>query len=266
MARVSLLDREWLEPGEEAPVRLTLPQPIGALARDRIVLRDTAATCTIGGGVVLDPFPPRRGRRTPQRLAQLHALKAGDPADALRRLLGVAPGWTDQPAFMRAHNVLQADWARLIAAVSAVAAGGLILSSSAFDGVCASTLEVLEAHHRASPELPGLQKDRLRLALAGSLADSRISRDFRGVAKPRGARSGWPLVPAAWPSHQPVPPGRETMASGAAVDRGRAVPSTEDPRYRSRAKGARSDGTQDAEAVGADGRLDRDLPRQLLPA
>ena len=45
MARVSLLDREWLEPGEGALIRLTLPQPIGALARDRIVLRDTAATC-----------------------------------------------------------------------------------------------------------------------------------------------------------------------------------------------------------------------------
>jgi selenocysteine-specific elongation factor len=169
MARVSLLDRESLEPGEGALIRLTLPQRIGALARDRIVLRDTGATSTIGGGVVLDPFPPRRGRRTPQRLAQLHALEAGVPAEALRGLLGVAPGWTDQPAFMRAHNVLQANQAGLIAAVSAVAAGGLILSSSAFDSVCASILEVLEAHHRASPDLPGLQKDRLRLALPNRL-------------------------------------------------------------------------------------------------
>jgi selenocysteine-specific elongation factor len=169
MARVSLLDRESVEPGEGALIRLTLPQPIGALARDRIVLRDTAATCTIGGGVVLDPFPPRRGRRTPQRLAQLHALKAGDPADALRRLLAIAPGWTDQPAFMRAQNAMQADWAGLIAAVSAVTAGELILSSSTFDGVCASILEILGAHHRASPDLPGLQKDRLRLALPARL-------------------------------------------------------------------------------------------------
>jgi selenocysteine-specific elongation factor len=70
---------------------------------------------------------------------------------------------------MRAHNVMQADRAGLIAAVSAVAAGGLILSSSAFDGVCASILQVLEAHHRTSPDLPGLQKDRLRLALPDRL-------------------------------------------------------------------------------------------------
>ena len=96
MARVSLLDRERLEPGEAALVRLTLQQPIGALAGDRIVLRDTGATCTIGGGVVLDPFPPRRGRRTAGRLAQLAALEASDAVEALRGLLAVAPGWTDQ--------------------------------------------------------------------------------------------------------------------------------------------------------------------------
>ena len=204
MARVSLLDRESVEPGEGALIRLTLPQPIGALARDRIVLRDTAATCTIGGGVVLDPFPPRRGRRTPQRLAQLHALKAGDPADALRRLLVIAPGWTDQPAFMRAQNAMQADWAGLIAAVSAVTAGGLILSSSTFDGVCASILEVLEAHHRASPDLPGLQKDRLRLALPARLPIAGLVGILEALLQPRSARSGWPLVPVAWPSHHPV--------------------------------------------------------------
>ncbi len=92
MARVSLLDREWLEPGEGALIRLTLPQPIGALAQDRIVLRDTGATCTIGGGVVLDPFPPRRGRRTPQRLAQLHALEAERPGGRAAPAVGGRAG------------------------------------------------------------------------------------------------------------------------------------------------------------------------------
>ena len=103
MARVSLLDRERLEPGETALVRLTLQQPIGTLARDRIVLRDTGATSTIGGGLVLDPFPPRRGRRTAMRLAQLAALEAADAAEALRERLAVAPGWTDAASFMRAR-------------------------------------------------------------------------------------------------------------------------------------------------------------------
>ena len=166
MARVSLLDRERLEPGESGLVRLTLRQSIGALAGDRIVLRDTGATSTIGGGVVLDPFPPRRGRRTPGRLAQLAALEASGAIEALRGLLAVAPGWTDQGLFMRGRNVPEADRAQLIAAVPAVAAGGLILSPAAFDGVRAAVLAALAGHHQASPELPGLQTERLRMAVA----------------------------------------------------------------------------------------------------
>jgi selenocysteine-specific elongation factor len=166
MARISLLDCERLEPGGMALVRLTLPQPIGALARDRIVLRDTGATSTIGGGVVLDPFPPRRGRRAQPRMAQLNALRAEDTTVALRQLLAVAPGWTDQAAFMRARNVPQGDQAPLMATVPAVGAAGLMLSPAAFDAIRASVLDALGAYHRMSPELPGLQPVRLRLALA----------------------------------------------------------------------------------------------------
>jgi selenocysteine-specific elongation factor len=166
MARISLLDRERLEPGEAAFARLTLQQPIGALAGDRIVLRDTGATCTIGGGIVLDPFPPRRGRRTPVRQAQLEALRAPGTVEALRGLLAVAPGWTDQGLFTRARNVPEADRAGLVASAPAVAAGGLLLSPAAFDGVRAAVLAALAAHHRMSPELPGLQADRLRLSVA----------------------------------------------------------------------------------------------------
>ncbi len=166
MARVSLLDRERLEASDAAPVRLTLNQPIGGLSGDRLVLRDTGATQTIGGGVVLDPFPPRRGRRTAQRLAQLDALRVEDSPDALRRLLAMAPGWTDQAPFMRGRNVRQADVAEVMASASAIPAGDLVLSREAFEGIAAEVLKALEAHHSASPELPGLQPVRLRLALA----------------------------------------------------------------------------------------------------
>jgi selenocysteine-specific elongation factor len=166
MARVSLPDRERLEPGQAALVRLTLQQPIGALAGDRVVLRDTGAICTIGGGMVLDPFPPRRGRRTPVRLAQLRGLEASGVVDGLRGLLAVAPGWTDGAGFMRARNVLEAERVALIASVPAVAAGGLIVSPAAFDGVRDAVLAALAAHHRASPEQPGLQVERLRMSVA----------------------------------------------------------------------------------------------------
>src|SRR5579872_7206468 len=66
-ARVVPLDADRIEPGATVLVRITPQQPIGALARDRFVLRDATATRTIGGGILIDPFPPRRGRRSPDR-------------------------------------------------------------------------------------------------------------------------------------------------------------------------------------------------------
>ncbi len=170
MARVSPLDRDRLEPNEAALVRLTVQQPIGALAHDRIVLRDAGATSTIGGGVVLDPFPPRRGRRTPNRLAQLHQLAASDTTAALRGLLSVPPGWTEQAAFTTARNVPQAEQGALIASVPAMVAGGLIFAPAAFGRTRDAVLAALQAHHRTAPELPGLQSARLRQALPDRLS------------------------------------------------------------------------------------------------
>jgi selenocysteine-specific elongation factor len=53
----------------------------------------------------------------------------------------------------------------MIARAPAIAAGGLILAPATFDAIRAASLAALTAHHLASPELPGLQPARLRLAL-----------------------------------------------------------------------------------------------------
>jgi selenocysteine-specific elongation factor len=98
-------------------------------------------------------------------LAQLQALQAGETTEALRQVLAVAPGWTDEAAFMRAHNVAHADRAALIAATPAEAIGGLIFSTAASADARAAILAALEAYHQASPEQPGLQAPRLRLAI-----------------------------------------------------------------------------------------------------
>lgn len=167
MARASPLDAERLEPGGAAVVRLSLRQSIGALALDRIVLRDSGATCTIGGGVLLDPFPPRRGRRTPLRLARLAALEAIDPVVALRRLLSAPPGWTEAAAFLRARNIREAEREAVVGAVPALDVGGLLFAPPAIEQVRDGVLAALDAHHRAAQELPGLQAERLRQAVAG---------------------------------------------------------------------------------------------------
>ncbi len=55
-ARVRLLDRKELSPGERALVRLALQEELVVLPGDRFVLRSSSPQVTIGGGTVLDPL------------------------------------------------------------------------------------------------------------------------------------------------------------------------------------------------------------------
>ena len=163
MGRVVALIADRIEPGSTALARLTLDRPIGALACDRFVLRDATATRTIGGGVVIDPFPPRRGRRRPERLSQLEALDQANPADALRTLLTLPPGWTDRLSFLRARNLPAAA----LSALPAMAMADLLIAPAALDGLDNDVVRQLADNHASAPDLPGLQFERLRMAMPG---------------------------------------------------------------------------------------------------
>src|SRR5688572_21404169 len=49
-----------LQPGDLRAARVVLQEPVLARAGDRLVLRRASPSATIGGGVVVDPLPPRR--------------------------------------------------------------------------------------------------------------------------------------------------------------------------------------------------------------
>ncbi|MGL6109304.1 MAG: selenocysteine-specific translation elongation factor, partial [Rubrivivax sp.] len=65
-ARVMLLEGAAVAPGRSALIQLSLERPIGALHGDRFILRDQSALRTLGGGVVIDAFPPASRRRREQ--------------------------------------------------------------------------------------------------------------------------------------------------------------------------------------------------------
>ena len=89
--RVAILDADQISPSTNARVQLVLDQPIGAVTCDRFIIRDQSAQRTIGGGYVVDIFPPARGRARPERLAMLDALDTGDNEQALYGALVAAP-------------------------------------------------------------------------------------------------------------------------------------------------------------------------------
>ena len=170
-ARLFPLSGEALTPGEEAPVQLVLQRPIGAWRGDRFILRDASGSRTIGGGVVLDPSPPARGRRRPERLGALAALALPRSAAALAELLRVSPSGIDFDRFVLASGMTpreaQAAWREIGARVLRAEGRryGFGLAPARFEALRHDISAALAAHHQAAPESPGLELDRLRLAL-----------------------------------------------------------------------------------------------------
>ena len=87
LARVLLLDREELQPGEETYVHLRLEAPSAALPQDRYVIRSYSPAVTIGGGSILDPNPPRERRPRAKMIEHLRILERGSVTDRVERHL-----------------------------------------------------------------------------------------------------------------------------------------------------------------------------------
>ena len=115
VGRAAVLGGRTLAPGESGFVQVELDQPIAALAGDRVILRDHAARTTLAGGRVVDPLPPRRGRRSRARLAVLAAMAPADPVTALRQMLAVA-GVVDLVQFALIRNLAPQQAAALAGA------------------------------------------------------------------------------------------------------------------------------------------------------
>ena len=87
-ARVRLLGVEQLKPGENALLQLEVDDPVVAVRGDRYILRRPSPSETLGGGVVIDPYPPYRHKRfDKETLTRLESISDGDPADVLIQAL-----------------------------------------------------------------------------------------------------------------------------------------------------------------------------------
>ena len=91
LARVRLLGVDQLKPGQEALLQLEVEDPVVAVRGDRYILRRPSPSETLGGGVVIDPFPPYRHRRFDQEtLDRLESISGGDPVDVLLQAISTA--------------------------------------------------------------------------------------------------------------------------------------------------------------------------------
>jgi selenocysteine-specific elongation factor len=81
------LDREVLEPGEEAYAQLRLEEETVAKRGDRFILRFYSPMFTVGGGEVLEPNPSKRKRFDEDSLEELTIKDQGDLSDIIEHIV-----------------------------------------------------------------------------------------------------------------------------------------------------------------------------------
>jgi selenocysteine-specific elongation factor len=140
--------------------RLSLEKAQVARAEDRFVLRSYSPVTTIGGGRVLDPFPPGRRSAWPDGLA------SRDPAERFRAVLlrrseGVQtvalPLLLGLPRAAAAEVALVEPSARLV--------GDIWVTTSAVEEVGTRALLALRNYHRQHISDPGMPLETLRHSL-----------------------------------------------------------------------------------------------------
>jgi selenocysteine-specific elongation factor len=168
-ARIVLLGDKSIEPGEEGHVQLVFDRPIAAAAMDRFVVRDVSAQRTLGGGVFLDLRPPARKRRTPERQAQRAALAIRDPFASFTALLAAPPFAADLTVFARDRALSAARTDELASALDLVvleaADSRMALAPEPWRRFASEALAQVAAHHLENPDLQGMAREELRLAL-----------------------------------------------------------------------------------------------------
>lgn len=180
MGHISLLEGQQLLPGNSMRAQLICDSPVHACLGDRFVIRDHGGHVTLGGGFTLDGAPPRRGQRTPQRLAWLAALagcvQAGHPYDLrgpLQTALDLWPEGLDLHAMARNANI---DLKTLL--MLAETTGALVitaqgearaLSHEASESLKQRIIETVATNHQNEPSMLGTERERLNRQAAPRL-------------------------------------------------------------------------------------------------
>jgi selenocysteine-specific elongation factor len=168
MARVVLVDRAQLEPGQASFGRFRLEAPIVALPGDRFVIRSYSPIITTGGGTLLDIAPPRFKRKAPALMAHLTLLEQGSPAQVVEEHLRQAGAAGARAADLPARTPFGPERLRELLD-ELVKTGAIVavdrewyLHREANDRLRAQTLGLLEAFHAENPLRAGISREELR--------------------------------------------------------------------------------------------------------
>ena len=177
-----------IPPAGTAYARLRLESPVVVTRGDRFIVRAYSPADTIGGGLVLDPQPPRGGIRTAAGKARFAGLDPStspgsrEAAERAALLLAAEAGQAGLPRAMLTARLglLTCDERepveRLRERGDLVAVGARLLARAHLDAIGRRLLELAEAYHRDHPMEDGIPREEARVRACAHAAPGAFER------------------------------------------------------------------------------------------
>ena len=175
-----------IEAGDAGTARLVCDQPVVVRGGDRLVIRSYSPVTTIGGGIVLDPTPPRHGAKWPPGLQspvpaeRLEALVERRPVGVLTEELPLLLGMPLGPSRDAAE-----------AAEGLARIGTHWIPARLVDTIAERAQALVAGYHRDRPADPGMPLETLRAALGGGHGRRGRGRTRDGGGGGSGGRREW---------------------------------------------------------------------------
>jgi len=165
-----------VQPGKSAYVRIRLEAPAVLTRGDRFILRAYSPSVTIGGGLVLDPHPPRIGVRTAAGLERFRRIDAGvgdEGVDAAVLAFVDERGESGLPVSALVSRAglsasgAEASIDRLVHAGQVVRVADSLVAPAMLALLGDRVLAALKSHHESQPLSEGLPREEARERLFG---------------------------------------------------------------------------------------------------
>ncbi len=167
-ARVTLLERNGLEPGQKTIAHLKLASPIFAFVGDRFVIRDASEQHSIAGGVVLDPDATGFRDAPDLKLLSMRA-SAPDDIDLCVRSEIARRGFAPRKTLLNKSHFSAGEISEALMRLQGdneiVLFEEIAVNGKFWQMLRNQVIALIDNTHKQNPERPGLDLTELRSAL-----------------------------------------------------------------------------------------------------
>ena len=178
LGNLVLLDREELKPGEKTAVQLRLDTPVSLVKDDRFVIRSYSPIRTIGGGLILNPIPPKHKRFKPDIVQGLMDIPEKTPEDMIAYYIDqsghIGSSFSD---LILMTNITEKSLDKMLQGLLSTKVVLLVdrdnrifIHDNGFQNLRQSLQKHLADYHKAHPLKAGMPKEELKTNLPPSMS------------------------------------------------------------------------------------------------